>query len=225
MNANFPDVYRGARNLKRERTQPLYDKLINHSHRELEGAAPGDPLPFSYSEFEPLVTAALAGGRCYHCGRPLNKWTCSADHKQPLSAGGTSELSNIRIICKHCKEKKGDMPDDQFHGKMFPTRLANGTGDVDKAARGSASGRLNAAKMRDCLKFWSTRTRCFPMVHAICRIIQRAFDTELTERQALHQMAEVTGELAAVMLRREKATQVSPQYDRSAAAAQESSRR
>lgn len=97
------------------------------------------------------------------------------------------------------------MLDDDFHGKMLSTQLANQ----------HAAPRLNAAKMRAHLQYWLAPVGGFPKVHAILRIVQRAFDGQLTAAEALKEMAQFTGEYQALKLSLEKARQASRQYDRS----------
>jgi 5-methylcytosine-specific restriction endonuclease McrA len=214
MKPDNPDVNIGDPSLYGPvgRVEQLYAELINHRDREMEGAAPGDPLPFSFSEFESLVADYLVPGFCSHCERLFSEWNWLPDHKKPLSVGGTSELSNICIICQDCSKKKRQIVDDAFHRKMFPTRWANRqasagrslpysgpaaspphTGEVDRAARGIASVPLKDAQTRAYFNFLSGPSG-YPKVRAIVKVMLRAFEGELDKRQALKEMAILTGE-------------------------------
>ena len=49
----------------------------------------------------------LAGGRCQECGDDLLPgW--HADHEIPFSAGGSTDLSNARALCRECNLLKGN---------------------------------------------------------------------------------------------------------------------
>ena len=51
---------------------------------------------------------AAAGGRCAECGAELSAgW--HADHKEPYSCGGPTELKNAQALCPACNLKKGSM--------------------------------------------------------------------------------------------------------------------
>lgn len=100
-----------------------YMGLMTHGHREFEGLRRGDPLPFSLLDFKIKVKAAIRRGQCYHCNGTLNEDNFSPDHMTALSVGGTSDLSNIRIICWFCNKQKGSMSDLKFHNEMRYMRL------------------------------------------------------------------------------------------------------
>lgn len=99
-----------------------YDRLRNRDARVLEGVKRGDPLPFSYNQYEKLVDSALAGGTCYHCGSPLTLENFSPDHRIALARGGTSQLSNIRIICWPCNQQKLSSSESIFHSMKARAR-------------------------------------------------------------------------------------------------------
>ncbi len=50
------------------------------------------------------------GGKCAHCGTPLNRYTnLTIDHVIPLNKGGTNGTQNLTVLCKACNEQKSDM--------------------------------------------------------------------------------------------------------------------
>ena len=48
--------------------------------------------------------------RCYSCGISSNEVKLQVDHIQPVSLGGTNELSNLRACCASCNIGKGAIP-------------------------------------------------------------------------------------------------------------------
>lgn len=56
------------------------------------------------------------GFACYICSTELTLISKDAtlDHEVPLSRGGLSTLSNMRLCCSSCNNKKGDMLLDEF---------------------------------------------------------------------------------------------------------------
>lgn len=47
------------------------------------------------------------GGRCQRCGKPLGAaW--HADHVEPWTKGGKTELGNLQTLCPNCNLRKGD---------------------------------------------------------------------------------------------------------------------
>lgn len=111
--------------MRRKTVRQSYRKLRQHGQRSYEGAKQGDPLPFTLEEYRDVVHAALSEGTCYHCQRPLTWFNWSPDHRLALRAGGTSELSNIRIICWPCNDAKRSQDERKFHIRMAKIRLAN----------------------------------------------------------------------------------------------------
>ena len=47
------------------------------------------------------------GRLCSFCGAEKD---LTVDHKTPVSAGGTNDLSNLLILCRVCNSKKGNRP-------------------------------------------------------------------------------------------------------------------
>ena len=91
-----------------------YNRLKKHGHRELEGAKKGAPLPFTLEQYTKLVGKALSLGECPICELDLTHDNFSPDHSIPLSRGGTSDLSNIQILCWECNEWKGGQATLEF---------------------------------------------------------------------------------------------------------------
>lgn len=64
--------------------------------------------PFPWAVKEPLLKET--GGRCAHCGTPLDRYTnLSVDHFIPLSKGGTNGPENLTVLCDDCNSLKADM--------------------------------------------------------------------------------------------------------------------
>lgn len=47
---------------------------------------------------------------CWYCGVSFKTTAATFEHILPRSRGGSWHKSNIRLACKECNEKKGDVP-------------------------------------------------------------------------------------------------------------------
>lgn len=78
---------------------------------------------FPWSVKEPLLKQT--GGRCAHCGIPLDRYTnLSVDHVIPLNKGGTNDPVNLTVLCDECNTKKSDMilPPMNWYGYLSVAR-------------------------------------------------------------------------------------------------------
>lgn len=53
-------------------------------------------------------------GRCAYCKEAVPPGKATVDHKQPLSRGGTHEMSNLYMACEDCNKRKGSMTEAEF---------------------------------------------------------------------------------------------------------------
>jgi 5-methylcytosine-specific restriction endonuclease McrA len=88
-----PAVRRAMHNRRRDRTR-------------------GQP---SFTASEWLALVARYDGRCAYCGErgPLH-----ADHRIPLSRGGTNTIENILPACVRCNLRKGKMTEAEFRARV-----------------------------------------------------------------------------------------------------------
>lgn len=62
----------------------------------------------SHTEKEWLELKEKYGNRCLRCGKKETaRSPLTADHIIPVSLGGTSDISNIQILCGKCNSAKG----------------------------------------------------------------------------------------------------------------------
>jgi len=72
--------------------------IANHDIRRIRVlSAWGSHTEKEWSEF-----AQFCGSKCLRCGKP----EFTKDHVQPLSRGGTDELSNLQPLCRSCNSWK-----------------------------------------------------------------------------------------------------------------------
>lgn len=53
-------------------------------------------------------------GLCALTGQPMTIADADVDHRVPKSRGGSSDLSNLRWVCRKANAAKGDMLDEEF---------------------------------------------------------------------------------------------------------------
>jgi len=63
-------------------------------------------------------------GKCMYCGRKKDIDDFHADHKTPISRGGSNRLSNFQLICGSCNTRKGKLTNAEFRRKYGLTPAA-----------------------------------------------------------------------------------------------------
>lgn len=80
-------------------------------------------LPLSHRIRRDAVVIALAerdGDRCWYCGCRFGdpedggSRTLTIDHVEPLAGGGGSSLDNLRLCCRTCNRRKGQLGADAY---------------------------------------------------------------------------------------------------------------
>jgi 5-methylcytosine-specific restriction endonuclease McrA len=92
--AAHPDVYRTAK----------------QRYRARKVAAEG-----SYTTAEWMTVLEAAGNVCSYCG---GSGPLVAEHRVPLSRGGTNEITNIVAACAPCNNRKHRLTDDEFRARL-----------------------------------------------------------------------------------------------------------
>jgi hypothetical protein len=57
-------------------------------------------------------------GRCWYCGVDISGYY-EVEHRIPLSRGGTNELNNICLSCRHCNRSKGSQLPHEWSGRLL----------------------------------------------------------------------------------------------------------
>jgi 5-methylcytosine-specific restriction endonuclease McrA len=88
-------------------------------------------VPFSNRIRRDAVVIALAdrdGDRCWYCGCPFDgqqdggSRSLTIDHVEPVADGGGSSLDNLRLCCRTCNRRKGQLGADAYDGSDLLAR-------------------------------------------------------------------------------------------------------
>ena len=92
------------------RANPDIVRAKSQRHRALRLDAAGS---FTAREWKALV--AFYGGRCAYCGEA---GPVEADHRIPLSRGGTNAIENILPACRICNARKHRLTEAEFRARL-----------------------------------------------------------------------------------------------------------
>jgi len=54
------------------------------------------------------------GRKCRYCDNTLDIYNIVCDHTYPISMGGSSDITNLQIICGRCNTRKGNLTNKEF---------------------------------------------------------------------------------------------------------------
>ena len=88
-------------------------------------------LPLSHGIRRDAIVIALAdrdGDRCWYCGCSFGERdgggsrTLTIDHVEPVAGGGGSSLDNLRLCCRTCNQRKGQLGAAAYEGSDLLAR-------------------------------------------------------------------------------------------------------
>jgi 5-methylcytosine-specific restriction endonuclease McrA len=95
---------------------PEVKRAKDQAYRARRIAADG---AFTGAEWRELL--ARWGNACAYCGGP---GPLEADHRVPLSRGGTNFIDNILPACRGCNGRKHKMTEEEFRARLLGERTA-----------------------------------------------------------------------------------------------------
>jgi len=98
---------------------PQVKRTADRNRRAREQQASG-----SHTTREWVASVVRFRGRCAYCGAPAR---LHADHRTPLSRGGTNSIDNILPACAPCNMSKHDRTESEYLIRKYGARL-DGTG-------------------------------------------------------------------------------------------------
>jgi len=103
-----------AQNAEYHRAHPEIGRARWQNYRARKGKAEGRFTPAEW-----LARVEEYGGRCAYCGAtgPLQ-----ADHRIPLSRGGTNRIENILPACNSCNASKHKLTETEFRARLAAER-------------------------------------------------------------------------------------------------------
>lgn len=67
-----------------------------------------------FTESQMFALYLAQGCRCNYCATPLLYDDIHRDHRVPIARGGSSDISNMQVLCALCNLRKGDRHPDVF---------------------------------------------------------------------------------------------------------------
>lgn len=83
------------------------------------------------SETTKKIVYTRDGGKCQCCGSTQN---LEYDHITPYSCGGSSEASNIQLLCQKCNRSKSNSCYCKIHNKKVGTNCCDGKTTTNKSS-------------------------------------------------------------------------------------------
>jgi 5-methylcytosine-specific restriction endonuclease McrA len=99
-----------AKSAQYHRDHPEVGRASWQNYRARKRAAAG-----SFTAAEWLALVEQYGGRCAYCGEST---ALEADHRVPLSRGGTNTIDNILPACRVCNARKHRMTEEEFRARL-----------------------------------------------------------------------------------------------------------
>lgn len=56
--------------------------------------------------------------QCQSCGQTGSEATLEVDHIVSLQSGGSNDISNLQVLCRHCNQKKKHHLDPRFQRRF-----------------------------------------------------------------------------------------------------------
>ena len=97
-------------------SHPEVKRAKDHAYRARKVAAEGS---FTGAEWRDLL--ARTGNVCAYCGGP---GPLEADHRVPLTRGGTNFIDNILPACRRCNGRKHKMAEEDFRARLAVESVA-----------------------------------------------------------------------------------------------------
>lgn len=95
---------------------------------------------FSQSRYVSTTTKKIVftrdGGKCQCCGSSLS---LEYDHITPFSCGGSSEVSNIQLLCQRCNRSKSNSCVCKIHQKRVGSNCCQGETSKSKSSSSTTS--------------------------------------------------------------------------------------
>ena len=101
-------------------------------------------LGFAQSRYISATTKQIVysrdGGVCQCCGSSLN---LEFDHITPFSCGGSSDASNIQLLCLKCNRSKSNSCVCKIHQRRVGTNCCDGASSSNRSSSQSSSQQCN----------------------------------------------------------------------------------
>lgn len=110
------------------------------------------------SETTKKVIYARNGGLCQCCGSSQN---LEYDHITPYSCGGTSDASNIQLLCQKCNRSKSNSCYCKVHNRRVGTNCCDGKASETRSSKSNVSStRKSSTTSRQCIGTTKKGARC-----------------------------------------------------------------
>jgi len=109
------------------------------------------------SETTKKVVYARDGGRCQCCG---STYSLEYDHIVPYSCGGSSDVSNVQLLCMKCNRSKSNSCYCKVHNKKVGYNCCDGDSKVTQSGTSPSKTKKSTATSTQCTGTTKKGTRC-----------------------------------------------------------------
>jgi 5-methylcytosine-specific restriction endonuclease McrA len=109
------------------------------------------------SETTKKVVYTRDGGKCQCCGSFEN---LEYDHIIPYSCGGSSDASNIQLLCLKCNRSKSNSCYCKIHNKKVGSNCCDGKSNVNQSPKSPSTTKKSLGSSSQCTGTTKKGARC-----------------------------------------------------------------
>ena len=109
------------------------------------------------SEMTKKIVFTRDGGKCNCCSSAVN---LEYDHITPFSCGGSSDASNIQLLCMPCNRSKSNSCTCKIHSRKVGTNCCDGKSLKTSTSKSNSTSKSSSNSTVQCSGYTKKGNRC-----------------------------------------------------------------